>query len=91
MKKIKTDTSLKTFGSAIRKLRMQKGLSQEQLSELCNLHRTYVGGIERGERNVSLINILQIAKALEIHPRELFQDMNENTTINYEQELKHHD
>lgn len=75
-------TQLELFGNTIRTLRLQKGLSQEALAELCNLHRTYIGGIERGERNVSLINILHLAKALDVLPSELFRDFNSLTMTN---------
>ena len=60
------------FGQRIRYLRHQKGWSQEQLAFVSELDRTYIGGVERGERNISLLNIIKIAKALEIHPKELF-------------------
>ena len=50
-----------------------RGLSQEKLAELANLHRTYISGIEGGERNVSLINIEKIAEALKINLEELFK------------------
>ena len=59
------------FGAHLRKLRKQKGLSQEELAFSCDLDRTYIGGIERGERNISLINILKISKALGVPSREL--------------------
>ena len=44
------------FGQAIRKLRMEQGISQEKFADLCNLHRTYISDIERGVRNISLEN-----------------------------------
>jgi transcriptional regulator with XRE-family HTH domain len=55
---------LRAFGLAVRARRLRLGLSQEELGEVTGLHRTYVGSIERGERNVSLNNIHVIAKAL---------------------------
>ena len=60
------------FGERLRQLRKQKGLSQETLALACDLDRTYIGGIERGERNLSLINIYKIADALGVSARELF-------------------
>ena len=62
-----------TFGRRLRAARKEKGFSQESLALACELDRTYIGGVERGERNISLVNIIRIAKALEIHPRELFE------------------
>ncbi|MBX2930670.1 MAG: helix-turn-helix transcriptional regulator [Chitinophagaceae bacterium] len=53
------------FGHRIRKLRKEKNLSQEELSYKASLHRTYIGMIERAEKNITLINIEKIAKALE--------------------------
>ncbi|MFH1479133.1 MAG: helix-turn-helix transcriptional regulator [Candidatus Omnitrophota bacterium] len=55
---------LRQFGAKVKKLRKAKGWSQEELADRCGLHRTYIGSIERSERNVSLINIEKIAKAL---------------------------
>ncbi len=60
------------LGAKVRKLRLAKGLSQEAFADICGLHRTYVGAIERGERNVSLENIEKIAKALGISIASLF-------------------
>ncbi len=55
----------------MRVLRRQRNLSQEELAFRAGLDRSYVGGVERGERNVSLLNILRLAKALEVPPPEL--------------------
>jgi transcriptional regulator with XRE-family HTH domain len=60
------------FGTRIRELRAARGLSQEALALACDLDRTYIGGIERGERNVSLVNIEKIATALGVRVRDLF-------------------
>ena len=64
----------KRFGIRVRTLRKEKGISQEALAHLCDLDRTYIGGVERGERNISLINIHIIAVALEVPVKELFND-----------------
>lgn len=60
------------FGNRIRDIRMQRGLSQEQLAFKANLHRTYIGMIERAEKNITLLNIERIANALEISINDLF-------------------
>ena len=65
----------KKFGDRIRKLRKERQLSQEKLAELADLHRTYIGDIERGERNVSLENIEKIAKALKVKIEDLFRGL----------------
>jgi transcriptional regulator with XRE-family HTH domain len=62
------------FGERVRQLRQSQKVSQEKLAELAELHRTYIGGIERGERNVALLNILRIAKALNASPCDLLKD-----------------
>lgn len=63
---------LRAFGSAVRRHRTAIGISQEALADLCDLHRTYIGGVERGERNLGLLNIYAIAHALGITAEDLF-------------------
>jgi transcriptional regulator with XRE-family HTH domain len=65
--------TLKRFGDKVRELRIKKGLSQEQLAELSGLHRTYISSLELGKRNVSLINIFVLAKALGVTPDKLLK------------------
>jgi transcriptional regulator with XRE-family HTH domain len=65
---------LKRFGKRVRLLREQSRLSQEALAAKAGIHRTYMGSVERGERNISLRNIVRIAVALGVHPRELFDE-----------------
>jgi transcriptional regulator with XRE-family HTH domain len=62
------------FGDKVRELRKEKGLSQEELSFKADLHRTYIGMIERAEKNITLINIEKIAKALGVTLKELLDD-----------------
>ncbi|MEH2139043.1 helix-turn-helix domain-containing protein [Nostoc sp.] len=64
---------LDKFGKRVRDERLQRGLSQEELAEKAELHRTYIGMIERGEKNITLINIQKIAKALVITVDELLK------------------
>jgi transcriptional regulator with XRE-family HTH domain len=65
----------KIFGEHIRNLRKKRGWSQEELAALCGLHRTYVGAVERGERNISLLNIVAFARALRVKTEILFEDI----------------
>jgi len=60
------------FGEKVREIRTNKKLSQEELSNKAELHRTYIGMIERAERNLTLANIEKIAKALNVEIKELF-------------------
>lgn len=66
-------TLLKKFGTRVQSLRNQAGISQGKLAELAEMHRTYISGIERGERNVSLINIIRLANALSISVSKLME------------------
>jgi transcriptional regulator with XRE-family HTH domain len=61
------------FGKAVRNRRQKLGVSQEEFADMCELDRTYVGGVERGERNLSLINIEKIAFAFRVSLSELFK------------------
>jgi len=61
------------FGKALRQRRQKLGVSQEAFADMCQLDRTYIGGIERGERNVALVNIEKIAKTLRLSIAELFR------------------
>lgn len=63
--------ALKRFGEKIRQLRTRMGWSQEELAHKSQLDRSYIGGVERGERNISLLNIHKIAKALNVLPSKL--------------------
>ena len=63
---------LEQFGTKVRKYRLKKKLSQEKLAELADLHRTYIGQVECGKRNVALKNIAKLAKALNVSVKELF-------------------
>ncbi len=71
---------VKLFGERVKYYRKKRGLSQEKLSELSDLHPTYIGQIERGEKNASLETIMHICKGLEVSPENLFEK------LNYEQE-----
>jgi transcriptional regulator with XRE-family HTH domain len=63
------------FGTQVRRLRLEKGWSQEDLAERAGIHRNYLGGIERAERNVGLDNIVAISRALNVSPQELFAEV----------------
>jgi len=69
------DARLVAFGRTVRRLRKARGWSQEDLGFQANLHFTYISGIERGERNVSLLTIVRLAKALKARVDELVADL----------------
>lgn len=65
------------IGNNINQLRKSKGWSQEELAFECQLHRTYIGSVERGERNIAILNLFKIANALEVEVKEIIkQDSN---------------
>ena len=63
---------LNKYGERVRQLRKRSGLTQEELAELAGLHQTYIGVVERGEKNISLMNIERIAKSLGVSLSEFF-------------------
>ena len=69
--KITEEKAQNQLGKVIRQKRKELGYSQESFADACNVHRTYIGSIERGERNISLKNILNIASALTLKSSEL--------------------
>ncbi len=73
---IKTPITI-SFGNRVRELRKSRGLSQESLADLAELDRSYIGGVERGDRNISLNNIQKLSTALKLDIAELFEDIND--------------
>jgi transcriptional regulator with XRE-family HTH domain len=69
---------MKAFGLRVRYFRKLLKLSQDELAAKADLHRTYIGAVERGERNISLINIFRLADALEVTAKDLFDHEIEN-------------
>ncbi|KAB2967365.1 helix-turn-helix transcriptional regulator [Zoogloea sp.] len=62
---------LNVIGNNVREFRKKLGLSQEELADLSGVHRTYIGAVERGEKNISALSIAKIAKALKVKPDKL--------------------
>lgn len=75
MKTNKSDNEkLMTIGNNIRKYREMKGWSQEGFAHECNLHRTYIGSVERGERNITILNLIKVKERLGVRLEELYPD-----------------
>ena len=64
---------LLAFGAAVRYSRKEKGFSQEAFADECGIDRSYMGGVERGERNIALVNVEKIIAALGVQPSEFFK------------------
>lgn len=64
---------LRRLGERVRKLREQRGLTQQQLGDHCELHRTFIGSVERGERNVSVLNLRRISQVLHVRSADLLE------------------
>ena len=75
MKRADDVSVAKSFGLRVRELRKSRGLSQEAFADIAGLDRSYIGGVERGARNISLVNIKRISIALEISMEELFREL----------------
>jgi transcriptional regulator with XRE-family HTH domain len=69
------DNVVRKVGRRIRELRQKKGWSQERLAEEANLHRTYIGQVERGEKSIGIENLANLAKALGVHPTSLLKTL----------------
>lgn len=67
------------FANNLRRTRLLQNLSQEQLAEMASLHRTYIGSVERAERNISIDNMGKLANALNVDLTELLKDLDEAT------------
>ena len=70
---MRNSDTLTVFGRRLRELRLRRGISQEKLAEIADLHRNYIGLMERGESNVSLLSLVAIARALKVKPVKLIE------------------
>jgi transcriptional regulator with XRE-family HTH domain len=73
MRERRDQAALRKFGSTLAEMRLDADLSQEELADRSGLHRTYIGSVERGERNPTVISILRIAKGLGCAPSEMLR------------------
>ena len=71
---VKDDVNLKPLGATVRRLRRERGLTQEDLAEKTGLHTNHIGGVERGERNITMATLFSLARALEVKVTVLFED-----------------
>ncbi|TXT39169.1 MAG: XRE family transcriptional regulator [Planctomycetota bacterium] len=74
---------LKQFGLRVRELRLAAGMSQEELADRAGLHRTYIGGIERGERNIGLLNVFRLATTFGISVADLFPSKPHSAAVSH--------
>ena len=72
---------VREFGAVVRRLRLEKGFSQERFAELCGLHRTYIGSIERGEKVVTIVTANKVAKALGTTLAGLFSELERGSNV----------
>jgi transcriptional regulator with XRE-family HTH domain len=79
---MKNQVFVKRFGALVKQLRIEKGFSQEEFALRCNLHRTYIGPIERGEKNITLETAYKLAQALDISLSSLFLKIETEIGIN---------
>lgn len=77
------------FGDCVREQRLARGLSQEAFADACEIDRSYMGGIERGERNLALINIMRIVHALELEPSEFFKGLDSPSRLIFQTKRQH--
>ena len=72
--KLKDKATVK-FGENVKSARKERGISQEELASIAGLHRTYIGMVERGEKNITLINILKLSRALDVTVGQLLESI----------------
>ena len=69
---------LQDFGAMVRAYRIERNLSQEAFADACEIDRSYMGGVERGERNLALVNIVRIVQALNMEPSDFFRGLDKD-------------